>query len=479
ATIDAGLIVGTTTTIAAATVAVNQFLGIPYASVPTESARFSPPSLPATWNGTLNTTSSRSSCIQVFHTTLQGEYLEDIFGGPKESESEDCLYLNVFAPRKSVNILKPAFPVLYWLHPGGSTFGNIAQPLYDGSHFAAFEDVIVVTVQYRLDVFGFPQTSEISNLTERNLGLLDQRAGLDWIHRNIKSFGGDTSKITIFGASFGSMATDALITSYSPDVKPPFQAAIMMSGTYAWASHQQCNNSDFTSWDTFTNSLNCDSLECVKSKSADEIRAIRSKQSFFFGQACDNVTFVSDPRLRKSAGNFAQVPIMLGSSTGDANYQLAAIGITDVDAYFATFFPGQSELKTKVLAAYPVGSGDGADNITQLAGIHTEWNFRCPTLFNSMDSAKSVPTFRYIYNATFPNTRQTSPNITAIWPLKDQGAWHTSELADVFSTYDDAYPSVRAPPEEEALSAVVRGAWAAFARNPANAPVNGWKRVES
>lgn len=88
-----------------------------------------------------------------------------------------------------------------------------------------------------------------------------------------------------------------------------------------------------------------------------------------------------------------------------------------------------------------------------------------------------MPTYRYLYNATFPNTRQTNPNITAIWPLKYQGAWHTSELADVFSTFAAAYPSVDAPPEEKALSDIVRGAWAAFAKDPEKAPVEGWARV--
>ena len=248
--------------------------------------------------------------------------------------------------------------------------------MYDGSHFAAFENVIVVTVQYRFDVFGFPQSPEISNFTERNLGLLDQRAGLDWVHRNIASFGGDRSKITVVGASFGSLSTDALITSYSSDSKTPFRAAILMSGVYAWYASQKCNDTDSIPWDTFASSLNCTTLQCVKGKPATEIRTARQNQPYFFNPACDNITYVQDPRLRKTTGNFARVPVMLGSSTGDGSYFISLVG-GDVDAYFRTFLPGQTELRQRALASYPIGSEGRVDTFTQLSQIHTDWSFRC------------------------------------------------------------------------------------------------------
>jgi carboxylesterase type B len=141
ATVDSGVLVGTTTALPTATAVVNQFLGIPFAQSPPE--RFSPPVREAKYSQrTANAFSP--SCIQQF--TQPGS--EVIFNNPPPAESEDCLYLNIFAPSTPVSPLNGR-AVLFWIYGGGLQFGNAGQPGYDGSHFAAYEDVIVVTTNYR------------------------------------------------------------------------------------------------------------------------------------------------------------------------------------------------------------------------------------------------------------------------------------------------------------------------------------------
>jgi hypothetical protein len=138
ATIDGGTIVGTTTCLAGTT--VNQFFGIPFAAAPTGVQRFSPPK-PTTWSKPLDTKAFKPACIQVFSPFESRDFVQDIFSVPRPAESEDCLYLNVWAPDKRPKQEGEGYPVLYWMYGGGFKFGNAGQPIYDGSHFAALEDV--------------------------------------------------------------------------------------------------------------------------------------------------------------------------------------------------------------------------------------------------------------------------------------------------------------------------------------------------
>lgn len=163
AVIENGMVIGTTTSLPAATATVNKFLGIPFAQSPPE--RFSPPSQ-APQMKTINATAWKPACIQQFvckllnelfydsysHITsdplLAQEFTELVFNNPPPEESEDCLYLNVYAPSTPSNNLNGR-TVMFWIYGGSLQFGNAGQPIYDGSHFAAYEDVVVVTTNYR------------------------------------------------------------------------------------------------------------------------------------------------------------------------------------------------------------------------------------------------------------------------------------------------------------------------------------------
>ncbi|KAF2106947.1 Carboxylesterase [Lophiotrema nucula] len=477
ATIASGIIIGTTTSVSGPTgsVAVNKFLGIPFAAAPTGDARFSPPQAPAPWT-TIETKDFGNSCVQVFAPLALRPFTEAVFNNPPpKAESEDCLYINVFAPKKAWNASSPPYPVMYWMYGGAWKFGFAGLPWYDGSHFAGLEDVIIVSVNYRTNVFGLPQAPTITNLTERNLAMLDQRFGLQWVQDNIHHFGGDKDRVTIFGQSAGAFATDALITSYEPGQPRPFRAGIMESGTYAYLPIGNCNNSDFTAWNALTTTLNCTGddtakFNCIKNdRSAAQLKnAQENNTAISFGMACDNITFVSDPRTRLETNRTATIPVILGSNTLDGSFYSIIFG-QDVDAFFATYFANNATIKAAALAAYPQGSEGRTDNQTQLAQIYTDYFFHCPAVWYGEASTKFKPTYRYLFNAVFNNTRA----MTTQWPVQYQGAWHTSEIPIVFSTYNES----TAEASEITLSNTMRMAWAGFAKDPSKAPVSGWPVV--
>lgn len=158
-TVDTGPLTGTTTTFASSTATVNKFLGIPFGSIP---ERFEPAVAAPTWTGTFDATSYKTFCVQEFASNAadpdQRSRTITVFNepptGPQGTEGEDCLNLNVFTP-STASSTNPK-PVMFWIYGGALAFGASSLRMYDGSHFAADQDVIIVTINYRTNIFGFP-----------------------------------------------------------------------------------------------------------------------------------------------------------------------------------------------------------------------------------------------------------------------------------------------------------------------------------
>jgi carboxylesterase type B len=402
-----------------------------------------------------------------------------VFNNPPPVEDENCLYLNVFAPKKSWNPKSPPYPVLFWMYGGGWKFGNAGQPWYDGSHFAALEDVVIVTANYRTNVFGFPTSPAITNVTERNVALLDQKTGLDWVQTNIAKFGGDKDKVTIFGESAGSFAVDSLITSYKPGQPRPFHAAIMESGTYAYTAVGNCVKDFYYGWEPLVGNVSCtgandqEKFDCVqKTISKDKLRDVQEKNpSIAFAHSCDEVTFVSDPRARLEANNVADVPVLLGTNTADGSVYTIQYFTNTVGYLNAQFTFLDQAAKDKILAAYPVNEF-GNDEQLRMQQMHTDWAYHCPAVWYGETSTKFKPTYRYLFNATFANTQAaTPPGIS--WPAKYQGAYHSSEIPIIFSSYKEEGQETG----QKDLSDKMRKAWANFARNPTERPLENWPKV--
>lgn len=199
---------------------VEAWLGVPYAKPPLYDLRWTPPQ-PISWAGVWNADRKMPECMQV----LRPHSINNYFG--EEATSEDCLYLNVWAPPGTKAGAK--LPVVVFIYGGGGTIGSAGSPMYDGEHLAA-KGVVFVTIGYRLGILGWmahPELTKEQGGHSGNYAYLDINAGLKWIHNNITQFGGDPTHVVITGQSAGAGAVSAQL--HSPMSKGLFQGALMSS----------------------------------------------------------------------------------------------------------------------------------------------------------------------------------------------------------------------------------------------------------
>jgi carboxylesterase type B len=292
------------------------------------------------------------------------------------AESEDCLYLSVYAPASC----KGGKAVMFWIHGGDLTSGTSSA--FDGSSFAAHHDVVVVTTNYRLNgnpppeaffrkrpslssktnihlqadttdqhitAFGFSNAPSLP-LASRNVGFFDQRMALAWVQDNIAAFGGDPRKVTIFGESSGASSVDRLLTTMVDDDndehrKLPFRAAILQSGQATVSALPNAGGP--SAWRALVAALNCtaasggqngtgtaasDALEfaCVQQADALTIRGIVNSLGLDFSPVNDNVTQRATPLAEaRRAGSVAQVPLLAGSNGQEGMNLGPQYGITN------------------------------------------------------------------------------------------------------------------------------------------------------
>lgn len=202
------------------------FKGVPFAAAPVGDLRWREPQPVKPWTGVRHAREFGPSCMQPVHTTdflpWTLEYLV------RNGVSEDCLYLNIWTPQSNT---KAKLPVLVYMPGGGFTEGSGEVPIYDGTSLAT-KGLVIVTVNYRLGIFGFfshPElTAESPHHSSGNYGLLDQVAALQWVQKNIAAFGGDPHRVTLWGQSAGAFSVGALLAS--PQAGGLFQRAIAHSG---------------------------------------------------------------------------------------------------------------------------------------------------------------------------------------------------------------------------------------------------------
>lgn len=221
------------------------WLGIPFAQPPVEGLRWRAPRAPEAWADTLDALAFGPPCVQLAspHGGVGSDESDGLAG------SEDCLYLNIWSPRSESDRVvseNERLPVMVWIHGGGNLIGNAGSPMYDGARLAGSQNVVVVSINYRLGPFGWfslpALRAEASNLLEAsgNFGTLDQIRALEWIQTNIEEFGGDPENVTIFGASAG--GTDVLALLVIDAARGLFHRAISQSGSTDSVSRAQAEN---------------------------------------------------------------------------------------------------------------------------------------------------------------------------------------------------------------------------------------------
>jgi len=204
-----------------------QFKGIRFAQPPIGPLRFQAPEPPKSWDGIRKATAFGSAAPQIGPVN---RIIRGIIGAAGRRQSQDCLYLNVWTPRCD----KTRRPVLVWIHGGAFILGSGSTPLYAGGRLSAREDVVIVTINYRLGALGFLDWHAICDRADcppSNLGIRDQIAALEWVRDNIDAFGGDPENVTVFGESAGAMSIGTLLGV--PSARSLFHKAILQSG----ASH--------------------------------------------------------------------------------------------------------------------------------------------------------------------------------------------------------------------------------------------------
>lgn len=306
---------------------VRQFLGIPFGRPPVGDLRFAPPQ-PAAPFGELEAKKLPPSCIQFLSTNPPSIYTQDVteynvqgLNVTSPNLSEDCLTLSLWAPPATANA---SLPVIVFIYGGAFSTGGQDVPVQIPTDWVQrTKDHIVVTFNYRLNIFGFPNARGIP-LTEQNVGLLDQRLAVEWVRDNIAAFGGDPSRITLWGQSAGSVSVG--FYQYAYPQNPIVDAFIMDSGTeltplthsldVAHASFTRvagevgCGGEDITAEEELACMRSSNITAVMLSKAWKAVNANAGTditKYVFFVPVVDNVTVFPDYTARSLAGDVAKL----------------------------------------------------------------------------------------------------------------------------------------------------------------------------
>ncbi|CAD6185212.1 unnamed protein product [Caenorhabditis auriculariae] len=308
---------------------VTQYLGIPFAEPPIGDLRFRKPRPKKPWRTPFNATSQPNSCIQSSDTYF-GDFYGAAMWNANTEMSEDCLYLNVFVPGKTDPSKKLA--VMVWVFGGGFWSGTSTLDVYDGRIFSAEENIILVSMNYRVSIFGFLYMDRPE--APGNMGLWDQLMALKWIHKNIDLFGGDPTRITLFGESAGAASVNMhMLSSRSA---PYFERAVLQSGsaTAPWAIEPR--EVALARSVVMFNAMKCGNmslqhpdydriLECFLRADSELIREnewapVREFADFPWVPVIDGDFLVESASTSLKQGNFKKTQLLAGSNLDESIY---------------------------------------------------------------------------------------------------------------------------------------------------------------
>jgi len=442
-----GIVAGTRVSPSGGAAPVRSWKGIPYAAPPIGALRWRAPRPPQPWHG------KRSAVA--FSPDFPQPPLPP---SRAPSTGEDCLYLNVWAP--AAEPLQP-LPVMVWVHGGGFVGGSGADARCDGARLAG-QGVVVVTFNYRSGLFGFLAhpglSAESAHGVSGNYGLLDQLQALQWVQDNIRGFGGDPGRVTVFGVSAGSASISLLLTS--PLAEGLFQQAIMHSPGAArpLASLADAERAGLTLGS---------GIDALRRCAADEILAMTSRVSprmrglttpRVLRPIHDGWVLPEDERAAFKAGRLRTMPAIVGTNADEGSLLTRSWTVNTLDAYRGLMEANFGSAVQQALQLYPARTdAEVAARTAELFG-DTQFNYGARLLAQTL-SRREPRTWAYLFARRRPH--------------QPDGPHHGEEVGHVFGNLgaDRDGEGARFDATDEAVSRAMMGAWVAFARTgDPNAP---------
>ncbi len=438
---------------------VTSFKGVPYAAAPVGALRWKAPQGVAHWSGVRRADHFGASCMQGPNNEFGPWTKEFLYVTPV---SEDCLYLNVWTPKAGVAAAK--LPVLFFIHGGGFSSGSGDVPVYDGEALAK-TGMVVVTINYRVGVFGFlahPElTAEGKQGSSGNYGLLDQIAALEWVKRNVGEFGGDAGRVAIAGQSAGAMSTADLLAS--PPAKGLFHAVIADSGIGGRGVPMKTLAEAEKAGVEFAQKHNASSIEALRAMAAKDLMPANPMDAMRFAPNVDGMV-VSGVPVDVTANAGIDVPVITGFQAND--FRLGP-GVHTVEEFQTRSRKAFGPMADEFLKLYP------ASNETQLKEAETasgEDRLKAGMYFWARERAKAHKSAVYVYffDRAIP------------WPAHPEfGAFHTGEIPYTFGNLgklDRPWEAV-----DWKISKMMMGYWKnmAGAGDPNGEGLPQWERVDA
>ncbi|OSC99767.1 carotenoid ester lipase precursor [Trametes coccinea BRFM310] len=452
--LDDAIVIGTTNG------AVSQYLGIPYAQPPIGNLRLRLPQPVKPYTGVVNATTFGNQCIQQDFVLppfpddvpeAAQQYLEDFIAIPDVPQSEDCLNLNVIAPADATPESK--LPVLVWIYGGGFQHGSNAMEPGEAVVARSLEiehPVVYVAMNYRLSAFGFLGGKEVKEAGVGNLGLQDQREAFRWVQKYISAFGGDPSKVTIWGESAGAISVSLHMLTNGGNTEGLFRAGFMESGApgpYGDILELQGTYDQIVA-DSGCASAN-NTLQCLRAVPADVLKAAMDKTPSFVNYVqvntpwnahADGVFVTEPPQHLLLQGNAAKIPIVVGNDEDEGSaFAFPSLNVTTDAEFFdyvsSNFYPRATNAEiAQILDLYPADPADGSP-------------FETGDLFAYSPQYKRISAFQGDWIEQAPRrllTKVLSPKqpvyafLNMGGRINGLGAPHGSELANVYGGGDMA-----------------------------------------